>query len=106
MGYLSSKEADYEKAYEYYKEASDAGYGKAANAIGDMYYYGSRGVDAEGNPDYQMAKQWYEKAMDAGCVWAMRNLANMYLYGRLESGKDEEKGLRHQGDLQHYRTKP
>ena len=92
MGYLSSKEADYEKAYEYYKEASDAGYGKAANAIGDMYYYGSRGVDAEGNPDYQMAKQWYEKAIEHGCTDAYQSMGLIYSEGRIGEA-DSDKAL-------------
>ena len=92
MGYLSSKEANYEKAYEYYKEASDAGYGKAANAIGDMYYYGSRGVDAEGNPDYQMAKQWYEKAIEHGCTDAYQSMGLIYSEGRIGEA-DSDKAL-------------
>ena len=47
--YGKGSDIDYNAAYEYYKEAANAGYGKAAGAIGDMYYFGRVGKNTEGN---------------------------------------------------------
>ncbi|MCR4598236.1 MAG: TIR domain-containing protein [Acetatifactor sp.] len=80
---------DYEKAYEYYKEASDYGYGNAARKIGDLYYYGHRGQDADGNSDYQLARQWYDKAIEHGCTDAYQSIGSIYF----EIMDDEEKAL-------------
>ncbi|MBO4750944.1 MAG: toll/interleukin-1 receptor domain-containing protein [Lachnospiraceae bacterium] len=92
MGNLSSADGDYEKAYAYHKEASDVGYGKAANAIGDLYYNGQRGADAEGNPDFQMARQWYDKAIEHGCTDAYQSIGVIYSEGKIGEA-DNEKAL-------------
>ena len=70
---------DYERAYEYYKEASDYGHGIAARKIGDLYFNGHRGQDADGNPDYQLARQWYDKAIEHGCTDAYQSIGYIYL---------------------------
>lgn len=74
-------EPDYGKTMEYLKEAANAGYGKAANAIGDMYVNGYVGKDEDGNPDIELARQWYEKAIDYGSTVAYCNIGYIYEKG-------------------------
>lgn len=67
-----------DKAYEYYKRSSDAGYSRAMVAIAHLYYnqdYGRK----DGKPDYDMVRQWYVKAAESGFYDAYGYLGDMYL---------------------------
>ena len=84
---------NYETAYSYYKEAADAGCGKAAYKIGLLYHWAHKGADAEGNADYEMARQWYDKAIECGNTDAYTNIGVIYENGLGKYDKDPEKAL-------------
>ena len=78
---------DLDKAYDFFKEAADAGYGVAAYQIGLLYNnngYQGKGKEADTeNPNYDMARQWYDKATEYGCVDAYANIGLLYGTGKV-----------------------
>ena len=88
---------DYDKAFEYYKEAAGQGYGIAAQNIAHMYYYGNIGKLSNGNSDYDRAKQWYEKAVECGNLGtegdSYNYIGNIYLNGYGKTNIDLDKAL-------------
>ncbi|MCR4598235.1 MAG: toll/interleukin-1 receptor domain-containing protein [Acetatifactor sp.] len=89
---------DLDKAFDYFKEAADEGYGVAAYEIGKLYdnsgYQGKGKEEDKENPNYDLARQWYDKATEYGCVDAYANIG--YLYG---TGKVTTEGNQSPDDI-------
>ena len=80
--------ADYEEAFRYVKEASDAGWTEADFLLAIMYRDGS-GTDRS----VEIAEQYFIKAGEAGHQRAMTVLADMYNEGKYLN-RDPEKAFR------------
>lgn len=74
----------FEKAFEYFETAANAGVAKAMYDLGYLYYSGE-GVEKS----YDMAKVWYEKAAEKENVRAMYKLG--LLYEQVDDMKDFKK---------------
>ncbi|MBP5282664.1 MAG: toll/interleukin-1 receptor domain-containing protein [Lachnospiraceae bacterium] len=92
--YGEGVDKDYAKALEYFKEAANAGYGKAADFIGDLYLNGYLGLDADGNADLELARQWYEKAINYGATEAYCNIGYICKRGTDKVPADLQEAMR------------
>ena len=70
-------EQDYQKAFNWYRKAAEAGDTIAQSNLGYMYYQG-QGVEQ----DYEKAFIWYQKSAEGGNVTAQSNLGYMYYSGQ------------------------
>jgi len=61
----------------YYEHSADNGDVQAQSMLGQLYYYGARGV----RQDYGQAMKYFEKASGQGDASAMSNLGHMYAQG-------------------------
>ncbi len=80
IGYMTSKSGPttYEnKTFAETIKAAEAGDTKAQFEIGEMYYYGNRGV----SQDNSMAMLWYQKAAEQGNADAQCMIGRMYALG-------------------------
>lgn len=75
MYYDGSKHVnkDYEKAFDLYLKAAEAGDANSYSAVGYAYREGEGTMK-----DYQKAKEWYEKGIEAGDPNSFRHLGYMY----------------------------
>lgn len=83
--YKESNTPNYDKAYEYFQQAADAGLAEAVNELG-LCFYEANGVTG----DASRAAQLFERAADMGCPRAMANIAECYWDGD-GIKRDEEK---------------
>lgn len=67
---------DFERAFELYKSAAEAGDPYGMNRVGWMYDRGEFVAQ-----DYAEAFSWYQRSADAGFAAAMNNVGSMYRYG-------------------------
>ena len=67
---------NYRRAYEYFKQSADLGYGDAINYLGCMHL---DGVGVEKNSS--VAVEWFKKGVQAQNHWAMYNLGRLYALG-------------------------
>lgn len=89
---IVSGESRYDKAYEYYKIASDYNHPAATWAIGYLYYYGYIGNKSK--DDLNMAYQYFTKSSNLNCSNAYNSLGLIYLNGNVPNiPKDKEKAL-------------
>jgi len=72
----SAGEKDFEKAFQCFKRASDAGYDQAQYNLAGMYYFGE-GTEKDTNEAFN----YYSKAAENGFTDAWKNLGDMYLNG-------------------------
>lgn len=68
---LAGVKKDPEKAYAWFKKASDEGHPTAPSNIARMYNSGELG----GTPDYAKAVKWYELGLSRGDAWGGANAA-------------------------------
>jgi len=61
----------------YYEHSAENGDVNAQSMLGQLYYYGARGV----TQDYTLALKYFEKAANLGDAAAMSNLGHMYAQG-------------------------
>jgi len=80
----------YDKAYEYFKKASDNNHPSATWMIGNMIIKGKIGSKTEN--DYKKAIEYFEKAKDLGNIAAINSLGLCYKFG-LGIKKDIKKAL-------------
>lgn len=67
------------KCLEWYGKAVEMGNADAARWIGNRYFSGDCGVEA----DFEKGVEWYEKAVEMGDFTAAMRLGNLYLHGRI-----------------------
>lgn len=67
---------NYKRAFEYFRQSADLGYGDAINYLGCMYLNG-KGVEK----DITIAVEWFQKGVEAQNHWAMYNLGRLYSIG-------------------------
>lgn len=80
------KLCEFEKAFEYFEKAANAGSAEAMYDLGYLYYSGE-GVEKS----YDLALKWYEKAADLGNLRAMYKLG--LFYEQVDDRKDFEKAV-------------
>lgn len=68
---------DDENVIEYYQHTADAGDANAQNVIGNIFYYGARGVAQ----DYSMARRYFYQAAAQGNAVSMAYLGQIYVDG-------------------------
>ena len=61
----------------YYEHSAENGDVNAQSMLGQLYYYGARGV----KQDYTLALRYFEKAASQGDAGAMSNLGHMFAQG-------------------------
>lgn len=78
LNYYNGKQVkqDYQKAFTWFRKASDRGYAPAQVCLAGMYYDG-KGV----SQNHKQAAAWYLKAAGQGYVDAQTYLATMYFLG-------------------------
>lgn len=72
----NSKDEDFHKAQDYFKQAEKQGSADALYLLGELYYYGE-GVEQ----DYLKAAEYYEKAADLKQKNALFSLGSLYMSG-------------------------
>ncbi len=82
---------DYEKAYEWYLKAANAGCADAYFYIGVFYEHPQGLLVVE--PSDEKAAENYMKAVELGSVKAMYRMGDRYYQGWISTPKDKEKGL-------------
>jgi len=75
---------------QYWQHAADSGDQNAQLALGQLHYFGARGVQR----DLQRAREYYQAAADAGVPAAMSNLGQMYAQG-IGIDKNNETALKY-----------
>lgn len=81
--YGNGVDQDYEKAFEWYEKAADAGSADAMTVLGNMYKNGE-GIEQ----DFEKAEEWYQKAADAGDWLAMEAVEKIHALANEESEED------------------
>ncbi|MBQ6441259.1 MAG: sel1 repeat family protein [Lachnospiraceae bacterium] len=70
---------------EWFEKAAEAGFPRAYNDLGMMYYYGL-GVDQ----NYETAREWYEKAANEGVAQSCDYIGTMWRDGKIRRDPVEE----------------
>ena len=82
--YGSGTDNDYEKSFEWFKKAAQAGNKFAQYSLANQYYYGN-GIEK----DLSSAHEWYTKSASQGMPYANYALAQMYSKGEEAEQNDE-----------------